>query len=132
MASYLKQMEELEKLKKKTEQITEKLKTVKQTGASSGAPSSSQKTVIGPTQWNPNSTITTLPKAGGTMPKAENNVLPRAEDSMSNLERASRIGNIEVSDSIKSRGDNIVKGIGTSLAASPMLLAEATKQSLGD
>lgn len=44
MASYLKQMEELEKLKKKTEQITEKLKTVKQTGASSGAPSSSQKT----------------------------------------------------------------------------------------
>ena len=132
MASYLKQMEELEKLKKKTEQITEKLKTAKQTGASSGAPSSSQKTVIGPTQWNPNSTITTLPKAGGTMPKATNNVLPRAEDSMSNLERASRIGNIEVSDSIKSRGDNIVKGIGTSLAASPMLLVEATKQSLGD
>lgn len=44
MASYLKQMEELEKLKKKTEQITEKLKTAKQTGASSGAPSSSQKT----------------------------------------------------------------------------------------
>lgn len=132
MASYLKQMEELEKLKKKTEQITEKLKTAKQTGASSGAPSSSQKTVIGPTQWNPNSTITTLPKAGGTMPKATNNVLPRVEDSMSNLERASRIGNIEVSDSIKNRGDNIVKGLGTSLAASPMLLAEATKQSLGD
>ena len=132
MASYLKQMEELEKLKKKTEQITEKLKTAKQTGASSGAPSSSQKTVIGPTQWNPNSTITTLPKAGGTMPKAANNVLPRAEDSMSGLERASRIGNIEVSDSIKNRGDNIVKGIGTSLAASPMLLVEATKQSLGD
>lgn len=132
MASYLKQMEELEKLKKKTEQITEKLKTAKQTGASSGAPSSSQKTVIGPTQWNPNSTITTLPKAGGTMPKVANNVLPRAEDSMSGLERASRIGNIEVSDSIKSRGDNIVKGIGTSLAASPMLLVEATKQSLGD
>ena len=102
------------------------------TGASSGAPSSSQKTVIGPTQWNPNSTITTLPKAGDTMPKATNNVLPRAEDSMSGLERASRIGNIEVSDSIKNRGDNIVKGLGTSLAASPMLLAEATKQSLGD
>lgn len=132
MASYLKQMEELEKLKKKTEQITEKLKTAKQTGASSGAPSSSQKTVIGPTQWNPNSTITTLPKAGGTMPKAANNVLPKAEDGMSNLERASRIGNIEVSDSIKSRGDNIVKGLGTSLAASPALLLEATKQSLGD
>lgn len=109
-----------------------KPKATKTTGASSGAPSSSQKTVIGPTQWNPNSTITTLPKAGGTMPKATNNVLPRAEDSMSNLERASRIGNIEVSDSIKNRGDNIVKGIGTSLAASPMLLAEATKQSLGD
>lgn len=109
-----------------------KPKATKTTGASSGAPSSSQKTVIGPTQWNPNSTITTLPKAGDTMPKATNNVLPRAEDSMSNLERASRIGNIEVSDSIKNRGDNIVKGIGTSLAASPMLLAEATKQSLGD
>lgn len=132
MASYLKQMEELEKLKKKTEQITEKLKTAKQTGASSGAPSSSQKTVIGPTQWNPNSTITTLPKAGGTMPKAENSVLPKAEDLMSGLERASIIGNADVSASIKNRGDNIVKGLGTSLAASPMLLVEATKQSLGD
>ena len=110
-----------------------KYSAVKNTvGASSGAPSSSQKTTIGPTQWNPNSSITTLPKAGGTMPKATNNVLPRAEDSMSGLERASRIGNIEVSDSIKNRGDNIVKGIGTSLAASPMLLVEATKQSLGD
>lgn len=110
-----------------------KYSAVKNTvGASSGAPSSSQKTTIGPTQWNPNSSITTLPKAGGTMPKATNNVLPRAEDSMSGLERASIIGNADVSASIKNRGDNIVKGIGTSLAASPMLLAEATKQSLGD
>lgn len=110
-----------------------KYSAVKNTvGASSGAPSSSQKTTIGPTQWNPNSSITTLPKAGGTMPKAENSVLPKAEDLMSGLERASIIGNADVSASIKNRGDNIVKGLGTSLAASPALLLEATKQSLGD
>ena len=109
-----------------------KPKTTKTTGASSGAPSSSQKTTIGPTQWNPNSSITTLPKAGETMPKAENSVLPKAEDLMSGLERASIIGNADVSANIKNRGDNIVKGLGTSLAASPALLLEATKQSLGD
>ena len=66
------------------------------------------------------------------MPKAENSVLPKAEDLMSGLERASIIGNADVSASIKNRGDNIVKGLGTSLAASPALLLEATKQSLGD
>lgn len=82
------------------------------------------KTFVGPVQWNKNDYITTLPKAG--------EVLPKADDKWSGLERASRIGNIEVSDSIKNRGDNIVKGVASSFAASPLLLGSAAVQSEKD
>ena len=82
------------------------------------------KTFVGPVQWNKNDYITTLPKAG--------EVLPKAEDKWSGLERASRIGNIGVSGSIKNRGDNIVKGVSSSFAASPLLLGSAAVQSEKD
>lgn len=102
MASYLKQLEELEKLKKQTELNKTKYTPVSK-GVSSGTPN--------------------------TLPKVETNVLPKAE---SNLERASRIGNIEVSDDIINRGNNIVKGLGATLAATPGVVYETTKQSLSD
>lgn len=51
-----------------------------------------------------------------------------ASDNLSNLERASRIGNIEVSDDIINRGNNVVKGLGTSTLGSLALIGQGVKQ----
>lgn len=68
-------------------------------------------------------TITTTRKNGNVIKP------PKTWD---NLENASRIGNIEVSDDIKNRGDNIVKGTASSFVASPLILLEAANQSRKD
>lgn len=141
MASFLKQMEELEKLKKKA-QVAPKLQTHK--GVSSGTPSSMPRAIdnlpkvnvsqkagmaaesYGPKQWNKNSNITTLPKAVQTLPRPVNNRLTSA------LERASKASDLTPTKAQRYRSDNFLKGVGMSFAATVPTLVGVTKQSLSD
>ena len=141
MASFLKQMEELEKLKKKA-QVAPKLQTHK--GVSSGTPSSMPRAIdnlpkvnvsqkagmaaesYGPKQWNKNSNITTLPKAVQTLPRPVNNRLTSA------LERASKASDLTPTKEQRYRSDNFLKGVGMSFAATVPTLVGVTKQSLSD
>lgn len=137
MASFLKQMEELEKLKKKA-QVAQKLQTHK--GVSSGTPSSMPRAIdnlpkvnasqkaesYGPKQWNKNSNITTLPKAVQTLPRPVNNRLTSA------LERASKASDLTPTKAQRYRSDNFLKGVGMSFAATVPTLVGVTKQSLSD
>ena len=137
MASFLKQMEELEKLKKKA-QVAPKLQTHK--GVSSGTPSSLPRAIdnlpkanasqkaesYGPKQWNKNSNITTLPKAVQTLPRPVNNRLTSA------LERASKASDLTPTKAQRYRSDNFLKGVGMSFAATVPTLVGVTKQSLSD
>lgn len=110
--------------------------TMQTAGASSGAPLSMPKVgdalpkvEIGPVQWQKPVSAPSMSRVGNALPKVE---VPKSRLS-SAIDRANQAALSEYpTKSIVNRGNNIAKGLGTSLAYSAPLLAEGTKQTMKD